>query len=152
MIKFANGVKETFEKEKPKEATVSSGDYYTGSTANPSAKIGDHLLFYDYQYRHINQPQMQSILLKTKDREITNLINLSKDARRKEFIGFATIPFAVAAIGAAAYAVSNSEPGMGVLAGICLMGTITCPIISGVNRHKKVAYNSEAIILYNQRY
>lgn len=151
MIIFANGVKETFYAEQPKETKkIEKNDYY--SNASQDNKIEDWELRYRYHNTFINQPQMQKILMQTNDPKIMNLVNLSKDSRRKELIGFATIPFAIAAIGSMVYALEANEPAFAVAGGICIAGAITCPILSGINRHRKVKYNSTAIKLYNQKF
>ena len=155
MIVYSNGIKELFEPEPVKEVVVANNDYY-GNNSFSNNHIEDFRIHYRYQNRTINQPQMQKILMNTKDKEIMRLVAKSKEARKVEFISFAAIPFGIAAL----MVVSSNSFGSNVsgqntsfaVGGLCLAAAITCPIISGIKRKQKVKYNSEAIELYNQKY
>ena len=152
MIVFANGMKEAFEEEKPKQVIVTNNTEYIVKKDN---NIEDYKMHYRYQGHTINQPQMQKILMDTKDKQIIGLVSKAKDARKMEFISFAAIPLAAAAFILVVSPSITGSPSSNdnlPLAGVCLVAGIACPIISGVNKGKKMRYNSDAIILYNQKY
>lgn len=165
LIAFANGMKQTFEKQKT-ETKVNEQPVYSKPIDN---KIVDHRMFYVYQFRKINQQEMQYIVSETKDAKIMSLVSESKKARRREPIFFAAIPLAAAG----AYALMESQKktysyynGYGYtnkynsseralfisLGSFGLAAAVACPIYSIYNKHKKMNCNSAAIKLYNQKF
>ncbi len=154
MVVYSNGMKEAFEQEPV--VTVNNNQYV--NNINLSNKINDYERYFRYQNRVMNQPEMQNLLLSTKDKKIMGLVAQAKDSRRMELIGFAAIPLGIGAYGLFIASTLNgsSNPGLNdeLLAGgaFCIVAAIACPIISKVNRNKKVKFNSEAIKLYNQKF
>ncbi len=172
IIKYGKGIKETVSEGKNNEPPViqlikSPNEIREGSTLL-SPKIDDFQVSFSYKNEMINEFQMQTILVHTRDSEIIAMVQKSQQAKRREKIGYATIPFAIGATVAALYFKKYSENNnikntrsdytnselnkYKNIAGICLIGTIICPVTSGVLSHKRKGYNSEAIRLYNQKY
>ncbi|HEY0031202.1 MAG TPA: hypothetical protein VGC65_10620 [Bacteroidia bacterium] len=158
MVIYSNGVKETFQREQVKEPTVtvinSNDDYVNGATSNN--KIDDWGARYRYQKRTINEREMHYILLQTKDKKIIGLVGQAKDAKKMEFVGFAAIPLGIIGMYSLAYAASTYQVSdrstFLTIGGVCFAAAISCPIISSVNKHKKVRLNSAAIKIYNQKF
>lgn len=163
MILFSNGMKQTFEKQK-QEPIVNEQPTYSKPIDN---KIVDHRMFYVYQFRKINQQEMQYIVSSTNDEKIVGLVKESKKARRREPIFFALFPLAVGGSYALieaqaknyyynrgyAYVHDRSERTLLISAGsVCLAAAVACPIYSFYNKFKKMNCNSEAIKLYNQKF
>ncbi len=167
MIIYANGEKDIFKKETTISNNQQSTDYYTKSTAPvvnvvKTEKIEDYGRRYRYQNHYIGESNMQAILLKTKDKEIISLVGKAKDARTTQYVGFAAIPFGVGALYFFLKSIIYSKQANNgsrtlnseylTYSGICIAGTIACPVISGIFKHKRTASNKKAIELYNQKY
>ncbi len=162
LIKYANGLKEEFQVQQPKDQQIlqSANDYY-GKPAPSNNKIEMYGYRYRYQGYNINERKLHTILLQSKDKQIISLVGKSKDAHGLEFIGFVAIPLGIAA--GYFFLMSNSTLGTGTGAnsvnssyltgaGLCLVGSIACPIASGVFRHNRADYNRQAVKLYNEKY
>lgn len=163
MIIFSNGMKQTFEKQKP-EPIVNEQPIYSKPIDN---KIVDHRMFYVYQFRKINQLEMQYIVSSTNDEKIARLVKEAKKARRREPIFFALFPLAVggsfALIESQAkhyyynrgytYVHNPSERSLYIsLGSVCLAAAVACPVYSIYNKYKKMNCNSAAIKRYNQKF
>ncbi|MGZ4035802.1 MAG: hypothetical protein ACXVPU_14255 [Bacteroidia bacterium] len=163
MVKYSNGIKEEFQKEPAKPsvhiATTDNIDYY-GGTVTPTDKIDMWGSHYKIKGRKANEREVQDLLLSTKDKKIMGLVAEAKNARKMEFIGFAAIPLGIASIYALGSAISvnrftggiSTNKGLLTLSGVCFVGAIVCPIVSGVNHHKKKNYNRAAVKLYNEKF
>jgi hypothetical protein len=161
-VKYSNGLKEQFTEEKPKappqEETTSNNDYYNpgGNFSQPrSLKMEPYGSKYKFQGRKIGEREMQSILLKTQDRQIINYVQGAKDAHLWSFIGFAAIPLGIGSIAFLANSVTASgtlNEGNFAASVLCFGGAIACPIISGVYKHKRKYNNYKAVEIYNQKY
>lgn len=163
IIIFSNGMKQTFEKQKP-EPIKNEQPVYSKPIDNT---IADHRMFYVYQFRKINQQEMQYIVSSTNDEKIVRLVKEAKKARRREPIFFAMFPLAVGGIYTImesqsknyyynrgyTYAHDPTEKTLLVSAGsLCLAAAVACPIYSFYNKFKKMNCNSAAIKLYNQKF
>jgi hypothetical protein len=149
MIIYANGLRETFA---PVVAEVAK----PAVSSNANNQIVDLVMRYRYQGHYINQPQTQKIITDTGDPKIQALVADAKLNRRREFIGFAAIPFGALAVGGALWGISgfrgNSDGVILSTAAVGLAGVIACPIASGIFRGKKQKANSAAIRLYNEQF
>jgi hypothetical protein len=167
-IKYHNGLKEQFndetgkpqnglgqEKIKPKEELTSNADYYSpGETFPTSGTIKIEQLGKKYKYKYqgkiINEKAMQSVLIKTQDKQIVALAQSAKDARTFSYIGYAVVPLGLASM------IILSQPRLtdgGFATGTVLFfGAIACPIVSGIYSHKRKVANHKAVELYNQKY
>ena len=101
-----------------------------------------------------------------KDKKIVSLVAQAKEAIGMQYLGFLAIPFGVASgifflkstgMFNTSYSNSNrNQYGLNnndlVLSGIFLAGTITFPIISGVQKAKRNTYNHDAVKLYNEKF
>ncbi len=156
MIIYSNGTKELFEAETPKKTVPDPENDYYSAAAPKQDKIVDLKTRYHYQNRNISQAKMQKILLATNDKEIKGLIMQSRDSKKFQLIGFASIPLGLTALyclGAAGNPANTGNSGSYLLAsGLCVAATVACPIIGGIQKRKKVRYNSRAIEIYNQKY
>jgi hypothetical protein len=159
---YSNGLKEkmlvTAAPPKPAPADGGGSDYYDPNTQK-SLHVDKMQPYgaakYRFEGRKIGEREMQSVLMKTQDRQIVQLVQNSKDAHKLQYIGFAAFPLGIASI----YVLGNSVGSYGrvssgaVAGGLLLLGgSIACPIISGVFKHKRIVYNRKAVELYNQRY
>lgn len=171
MIKFQNGTVQDFSSEKrpttnftpayTPSSTDNSGDYFSNKYAHQ-----DNLEVWGRGFRYkgsfMNERELYLFLNKTHDREINALVEKAKDAKAKQKIGFVTIGFGVGTmyflLKSMRYA-SYTNAGTAKLnskylaySGICALGTIACPVMSGVFRSKHANYNRQAINLYNQKF
>lgn len=150
---YSNGMKDVFAVEAPKKIETlkvsdPDADYYSAPVKKDD-KIVDLKNRYHYQNRSIGQKKMQVLLLSTKDKEIGGLVTQAKQAKNRQIIlGFSAIPLGIASLVCLG---SGSDAGV-IASGICFAGAVSCPIFSGIQRRKKVSFNSKAIALYNQKY
>jgi hypothetical protein len=149
MIIYSNGVKEHFGPEKP----VALKNRPVNRTVDNH--IDDYLGVYSYQGMGIDERRLHAVLLSTQNKKIMSLVAEAKDAHRLQYIGFAAIPFGIVALystaGFGSYRTTtrNGFMAAGILG---LAGTISFPIISKINKQKRLDANSAAIALYNQEY
>jgi hypothetical protein len=168
MIKYSNGTKEEFTKDQPKTtpktttATTTGTDDYYGGTATASVnKIDIWGSHYKTQGKTINEKSMQKLLLESKDKQIVSLVGQAKDAHKMQYIGFAAIPLGMISL----VALANSRPynpttktygarnnSIATLSAICFVGTIACPVISSIEKHKRKNCNHAAIKIYNEKF
>jgi hypothetical protein len=161
-IKYANGLKEEFNaatnNTKP-APEVSNSDYYNPNAVpiNPQNKMEPYGQGrYKFNDRRIGEREMQTILMKTKDKEIISLVQSSKDAHKMQFIGFGAIPLGVGAL----YFLGKSiivNPGQISssnlsISAIMFVGAVACPIASGIYKHKRTMCNRRSVKLYNERF
>ncbi|MEI6488019.1 MAG: hypothetical protein WCP52_03605 [Bacteroidota bacterium] len=169
-IRYAGGLKEHFERQsQPKSSTQNSTDYYGAPATNnryaPDNKITEFGSRYRYNNGLITEREMQSMLMNTKDKRIMGLIETSKQAHGLQFVGFAAIPLGIGALAFISesstttynaqtytYNKNPNQQTYQMLAFICGMVAIACPIYSGISKHKRIQSNREAINLYNQKY
>jgi hypothetical protein len=154
MIKFSNGLKEEYIQQLLAKNHVSA--------ALQKSTIVSYGPFYKVNGLPANEKTVQTILLDTQDKKIEGLVSMAKQSQRRQYIGFVAFPLGL--IGVAAYytaannSASNSvtaytpNPGLIALSGICFLGTITCPIISGVYKQKRNNYYKAAIKVYNEKF
>ncbi len=170
MIKYFNGTKDMIggsEKRVEMGVPNKSNPDYTTEPEVVSTKIEGYYKNYSFKNRYIEEEELHSILMQTKDRKIMNLVKLSKHQKGVQNIAFGTIPFAIAstitipyyliyAFGynnnlGDQYTVSERNK-YALLGAISLVGTIACPVASGIAAKKRREYNQSAIQLYNQKY
>lgn len=169
-VKYSNGLKEEFSstpvstgpiviQNQPQTTGSSSNTDYYDPNAGRSVSNGSKMIpvgtRYKYMGRKIGEREMQGILLKTNDKDIVRNIQAAKDAHKFQYIGFAAFPLAIAGLvvmtnGIDSYGNMDSGSAIG---GLLLVGAaITCPVLSGVFKHKRTTSNREAVELYNQKY
>ncbi|OFY85475.1 MAG: hypothetical protein A3F72_09875 [Bacteroidetes bacterium RIFCSPLOWO2_12_FULL_35_15] len=159
---YSNGLKEIFAVQEIKND--SKKDYYkkNESLVKTRKKIEFDGHHYIYDGWKIRECEMQEILMNSNDAQIYTLAQSAKGAKKKQSIGFAAIPFGIVAGGSLIFFALSSLPSYYsggdegskylIVSGIMIGGAITCPIISGIFKHKRGTYNKEAIRLYNQKY
>lgn len=162
-IHFSNGQKEEFRKE-DKNIYSGSDDYVSQTPSNPPAShkidiAGNRFYLNGRVYR---EREIQDMLLATNDKKIVTLIGSSRDAKKFQYIGFGAFPLGIAGLtvlGKGLYQAQSTtgtkikvRPENAVVAIVCLAATITCPVLSGINKNKRHAYNREAVRLYNEKY
>jgi hypothetical protein len=169
MIKYSNGLKEEFTKEQPKNTTVTTtgnDDYYGGGTTNTTAKTSTApsnkidiwgVNRFRTQGKMMNEKQMQSILLNSKDNTVLNLVGQAKDAKKLQYVGFAAIPLGIGAFGFLLAAAINSTTyslDRSYVAGsaVCAVAAIACPIFAVTQKVKRNRCNREAIKFYNEKF
>ena len=165
MIKYSNGLKEEFAKEKPKitnVTTTGNDDYYGGTAtapANSTNKIEAFGSHYRVQGRMISERNMQKLVMESKDKKIISLVGQAKDAQKMQYIGFAAMPLGIGALYAFSYATgaggvpfTKTNNSLLALSAVCFVGAIACPVISSIERHKRVNCNHAAVKLYNEKF
>ncbi len=165
-IRYANGLKEEFAPQ-PTQAqlqaipsivppTEAGADYYTKQDTYKQSKLEYRGAYFFYQNRRMGENSAHSMLMQTKDKDIINLVQQSKDAHALKFIGFGAIPLGIGALYffSQSLSVYGTSVNSGKLAasGLCLIGAIACPIVSGIYGKKRKLYNQQAVKLYNERY
>jgi hypothetical protein len=166
-IKFANGVKEYFERaQKP----TANNDYRVNPNMFTPGKIttigNDH---YFMDGRGLGYAGLRSTIYKTGDRKIMDIMVKSKKSFNASFLCFGFFPCAIASVaclieGSTSKSTYNSSTGRNVTspnpdqniyyAAGALFGalSVASPIYGFWQRHNCVNYNLEAITLYNQKY
>lgn len=176
-IIFSNGVKEIF--TSPSNATTNPviinnneppRDYYNRPVI-ANNKIEKWGIQYKYHNERLTERDLYEILNQTKDKKIMTLVAQAKDAKAMQFVGFLAIPLGIAsgifflkstgAFYSSSSSYNSSYPNRNrfglnntdlTFSGLFLAGAITCPIISGVQKSKRNAYNHDAVKLYNEKY
>lgn len=164
IIKYAGGLTEHFAPQEIRKEEVQIQKPEPARSSNEILDLGKH---YVYKDGTITEQEMQTILIATKDKKLFELVQKSQQAKNLTNLGFATIPFGIAATIAIPYWINyafcynNSDNPYytkenrnkyGVIAAFCFVGTIAFPIVSNVNATKRKYYNKKAIELYNQKY
>lgn len=153
---YSNGVKEKFAVQKIKSDSskiVSENDYYQkANSTSQRDTIEQHGPGFKYKGVRIGEREMHERLMSTNDREIFDLVQSAKSAKRAGYIGFVAIPFAIISggalfIGALSEDIQFMEVGA-IFAGVAITFPVASAIFQNIH-HKK---NKEAIRLYNQRY
>ncbi len=171
-IIYSNGVKEIFSSQpatQTNQVVITNNetprDYYNRPII-ASNKIEKWGLQYRYHNERLTERDLYEILNQTKDKKIVSLVAQAKEAKGMQYLGFLAIPFGVASgifflkstgMFNTSYSNSNrNQYGLNnndlVLSGIFLAGTITFPIISGVQKAKRNTYNHDAVKLYNEKF
>lgn len=168
-IHYANGTVEEFAKIAPRTSSPSitpysadnSADYFTNKYANEN-QLEMYGRGYRYKGNRMTEREFYIFLEKTHDPDINVYVNKAKDAKAKQYIGFGgivlgigTFYFLTKSLRYASYNNNGTASLNGkylTYSGLCLIGGITCPILSGVYKNKRTAYNRKAIELYNQRF
>ena len=129
-------------------------DYYSNSN-QLAYKIQQVDVFkYEYNNKIIGEREMKRMLMKTNDKAIIHLVQLSKEANALQYIGFAAIPLGIGGLStlvASTLYLNNQNTGL-IVSAVLFSGAITCPILSKIYRSKRIKYNRKAIKLYNQTY
>lgn len=159
LIRYSNGTKEEFETQaiKTADAQKDNSDYYSGpvNTNNKIEKYGNH---YRYQNEALTERKMQEVLFKSKDKQIMSLAGKARDAKGLQYIGFVAIPLGVTGLVLLTRNVFNPYSTRAnvsrdlTLSAICFIGAVSCPIASGIFKHKRNVSNREAVKLYNERF
>lgn len=164
IIKFSNGLKESFKQESAtiKEKTITN-DYYSGTPINN--KIEAWGSRYRYQNSYRTEKDIQDVLLATKDRKIIGLVGQAKDAKNLQYIGFAGIPLGITAIGffwksTGIFNYTNYNYTNGrvfnqrdlAISALCSVAAIACPVISIVAKGNRTKYNRQAVKIYNEKF
>jgi hypothetical protein len=170
MIKYANGMKEHFEKPlKPSGSQYTNGgnnqgsnDYY-GGYSPPKNKIETWGTKYRYNDNTISEKELFTMLMQSRDKKIIELTQKAKDNKKYQYIGFGGIPFGIAAgycllasttptrNANGTYTYPNQTKYLSLAAAFAVIG-IACPITSGVCKHNRTLRTHEAIKLYNEKY
>ncbi|MCW3086035.1 MAG: hypothetical protein JWP12_3401 [Bacteroidetes bacterium] len=165
-IKYSNGLKEDFAPAPAPQAvqtpqtiappTETGADYYSKQNDTyKQTKLEYSGTYFLYNNRKMGENTAHSMLLQTKDKDIINLVQQSKDAHALKFVGFGAIPLGIGALYFLAQSISytnNVNSAKLATSGLCLIGAIACPIVSGIYSKKRRIYNQEAVKLYNERY
>lgn len=172
-IVFANGLKEVFQKKendkKKENEDYTNTDYYgkpktTNQSLTTNTALNSKIIVLGNRYflnnYPLNEGSMQELLLRTNDKEIMKLVGEAQDAKKLQYLGFAAIPFGIAAgvlaINAMSYSAyrGNTRTTNNYLTGAAAVAiiAIACPIGSGILKHQRTTKNNEAVRLYNQRY
>ena len=168
-IKYATGLREEITVIQKQKETELPSERKTEYVAPPeiSNKIDGYGNHFVYHNQPINEKEMQTILVATQNGKIITLVQQAQKAKGLQNIGYAAIPFGVGATIAIPYwmlcAIGyNNNWGLpytrsernkyGAIAALCVVGTITCPIASGVFSAHKKNCNLRAVQLYNQSY
>lgn len=178
IIKYANGLKEHFDRAPSNPVQNNSGntstDYYNAQGPavlkdNNENKITEWGTKYRTGHGYISERQMHNLMMDTKDKHIMGLVQNAKQAHTMQFLGFVGIPLGVIAgvcmIESLTYKTTyNAQTGyyqrtqnpnkteLQTVAGICAVVAVACPIFAGVSKYRRSNYNREAIKLYNQRF
>ncbi len=147
---YSSGMKEVFEVKLPEEQKVvylDNSEYYDGTKYDKIDML--HTNKYLQQNKYYNEREMHKLLINTNDRKIAELVKVSKRSHGLQYIGFAAFPLGIATL----MSFAINEPAVGIsVGGICLLGTIACPIASSVFKKKRKASNQAAVNLYNQEH
>lgn len=165
MIVYANGVKEIIKAgpnpENNKLSLSVSDDYINPAILNPKIQIeGNRYLLKGNMH---SERKIQRLLLDTKDKQIAGYVTKAKRAQKLQYVGFGAIPLGIAGLLLMESAVTTGYSNTGqyspktnynlaTFGAFCIAGAIACPIASGVFKHKRKQYNTEAVNLYNEKY
>ncbi|MFL5763311.1 MAG: hypothetical protein ACJ77K_05160 [Bacteroidia bacterium] len=144
MIAYAGGMKETFA---AKEEVAAKAPPLPAL----NRRVDDHKIYFGYQGRKLTQPQMWDVLLSANDPKVNTLVSEAKRARRIEFCWLGVFPLSLGAIYSLDVRSFNGNYNESIPL-ICFAGAIACPIISGINKSRKMKANSAAIKLYNEQF
>ncbi len=150
-VNYASGMKEVFEAKLPEEQKVVYLYKSEQVDETQSGKIDMlHTNKYRQQNKYYNEREMHKLLINSNDRKIVDLVKVSKRSHGLQYIGFAAIPLGIITL---ASTEAFNDPAIGIsVGGICLLGTIACPIASGVFKKRRNASNQAAVNLYNQEH
>jgi hypothetical protein len=165
-IKFANGVKEYFERA-PKPIVNNDYRFSLNSFDGKIKTVGNDKYFMNGI--GLGYTGLQRVIYKTGDRRIMDIMVKSKKSFNASFLCFGFFPCAIASVaclveGSTSKSTYNSSTGRYVtnpnpdqnvyyVAGaLCGALSVACPIYGFWERHNCVNYNLEAIKLYNQKY
>jgi len=163
-IVFSNGIKEVFEKKVEIEVkqTTEPTDYFKVQAPKYDNKIQDWGSKYRYQNTSLNERGIHSILLASNDKKIIGLVGQAKDSKNLQYIGFGAIPLGVTAyyffLRSLVYSTTSQNGRLQLnstdltISGICLVGTIACPVISGIAKKNRRNYTAQAIKIYNEKF
>jgi hypothetical protein len=93
---------------------------------------------------------LMSMLSSSKNDKVQQLVDKSKRAHRRQFLGFAAFPCGIITIASLAAAVNGDEPQLMSLAIIGGIGTVAFPVISDNNKRERHEYLRKAIEEYNK--
>ncbi|MFY9310597.1 MAG: hypothetical protein WAQ28_16245 [Bacteroidia bacterium] len=164
MIVYANGVKEVISAASDSQVNMkqyTNDDYFKPVPLGKKIEVDGNR--YAYKGNVYSERKIQQLLLDTKDKQIAGYVARAKQAQKLQYIGFAAIPLGVAGLLLAENAVTTrydvngqystkTNGNIAALSVICIGGSISCPIVSGVFKRKRKHYNTEAVNLYNERY
>ena len=166
-IKYANGMVENFEtpnvQPTPIEPIPSDEPI---AKVELSSKISYSGGRYIYQNHLLDDEELNSMLMQTKDKRIMGLSSEALSAKSASNIWIGVFPFAIGATVAipywAVYAINynnnwgdtnRSERDMrAALALLGIAGTIACPVAGGAFKSKRNRCNRRAVELYNEKY
>jgi hypothetical protein len=165
-IKFANGVKEYFERA-PKPIVNNDYRFSLNSFDGKIKTVGNDKYFMNGA--GLGYVGLQRVIYKTGDRKIMDIMVKSKKSFNASFLCFGFFPFAIASgvlLSQGGTSTSTYNPATGqnkstpnpdqniyyAMGAICGAVSIACPIYGFWQRHNCVKYNLEAIKLYNERY
>jgi len=126
--------------------------------------IEQYGIHYSYNNHIINERELNTLLFQSKDKNIISLAGSSKDAKKKwntlallhfarhSFIGIFSLKV-LFILPTKRIANHNSTKKYLTFSGICLVGTIACPIVSGIYRNKSTTYKKSGHKkLYNEKF
>ena len=180
IIKYANGSREIIEVPviKKKEEDIDYAEAKKGKTKGnekettqpeeTSTKIEDLGTAYFYKGNKITETELHEMLMHTKNRKIMTLVDKANKAGKMKYVAFGAIPLGLASMVAVPYWIGyaynynnnvnvdrftkKERDKYAVIAALCVVGTIACPVTSGIYSGKRKILNKEAIKLYNQKY
>jgi hypothetical protein len=157
-IRYSNGLLEVFNTSPVPEKVVQEDYVIVNPPAAPvPVKIMTAGRSYIVKGSRYSEKELHNFLLETKDPRIQNLVYKARDNKASQAIGFFAIP-----LGVTSYFmfIKSIVPGRSqadsdkatALSAVFLAGAITCPILSGISKSKRMQSNREAIRLYNERF
>ncbi len=163
-IVYANGVKESFAEVNETRSVVSisdNNDYYSSKQESNDIDMWNSNR-YTQKGRSLDERDMHTIMMKTKDKKLIALAGAAQDAKVGQYMGFAGIPLGIASYGLLWASLINGSSGgyLGVKpnptyitgSAICALAAIACPIASGSFKKKRKTCNRAAVKLYNEKY
>ncbi len=158
-ISFSSGMKQTFEKtteeyfdEKQKPGAFDLNVRHPAPAYSAKMELFGNAYRFRFQNSLINEREMYSIMLDTRDKELIEKVADSKHYHGLQFLGFAAIPLGIAGLACIATGGDSNEGEYIALGAVSIAAAIACPIASGVSKKKRGDANKAAVKLYNQKY
>jgi hypothetical protein len=162
MIVYSNGVKEIIKSDPVSvnsKVNSNSNNYYTPKNVSARIEIAGNQ--YRYNGDVYSEKKIQRLLMDTRNSNIVGYVNKARQAQKIQYVGFAAIPLGIIGLLALENATtpsysngqytSKTNYNLVSLGALCIAGSITCPIVSGVFKHKRKLYNTEAVYLFNEK-
>lgn len=148
MVKYSNGTTEKFEYKLAEAPIVVKKEV----RENPELRGFGNRYMLDNEV--INYKEMKQFLYSTKDKEITQCLQLADSQAKKQYLGFLTIPCFVAGIavaGAAADGLIEPEAGVPVAAICAALGVVSFSTAITM-KSRRTQNEARAVRLYREKY